>query len=224
MRQTSGSRKSSSERIVRNIRRVTRKQYSSEEKIRIVLDGLRGEFRIAELCRREGIAESLYCSFPRHDTPAEPARTNPPDTSPRLPVRAALTEGYRRSHFGPPQPDQPAASVGDYCAAVLSSLRLPSFAHGRRQDDSRRPCRRRRPRRLDGEGLADGAVAGPDQHDPTPDSRGAEEPAPPLPQCSGRGLRRPSARVRHHRLHPYPSARHPRPLLRCRRDHSVGIP
>ena len=59
------------------------------------------------------------CSFPRHDTPAEPARTNPPDTSPRLPVRATLTEGYRRSHFGPPQPDQPAASVGDYCAAVL---------------------------------------------------------------------------------------------------------
>ena len=38
---------------------------------------------------------------------------------PRLPVRATLTEGYRRSHFGPPQPDQPAASVGDYCAAVL---------------------------------------------------------------------------------------------------------
>ena len=62
MRQTSGSRKSPSERIVRNIRRVTRKQYSSEEKIRIVLDGLRGEFRIAELCRREGIAESLYYS------------------------------------------------------------------------------------------------------------------------------------------------------------------
>ena len=62
MRQTSGSRKSSSERIVRNIRRVTRKQYSSEEKIRIVLGGLRGEFRIAELCRREGIAESLYYS------------------------------------------------------------------------------------------------------------------------------------------------------------------
>ena len=60
------------------------------------------------------------CSFPRHDTPAGPARTSPPDTSPRLPVRATLTEGYTRSHFGPPQPDRPAASVGDYCAAVLS--------------------------------------------------------------------------------------------------------
>ena len=45
---------------VRKIRRATRKQYSAEEKIRIVLEGLRGEYSIAELCRREGIAESLY--------------------------------------------------------------------------------------------------------------------------------------------------------------------
>ena len=63
MRQKSGTRESSSERLVTNIRRVTRKQYSSEEKIRIVLDGLRGECSIAELCRREGIAESLYYSW-----------------------------------------------------------------------------------------------------------------------------------------------------------------
>jgi transposase len=48
---------------VKNIRRVTRKQYLAEEKIRIVLDGLRGEYSIAELCRREGIAESLYYSW-----------------------------------------------------------------------------------------------------------------------------------------------------------------
>ncbi len=63
MRQKSGTRGSSSERIVRNIRRATRKQYSAEEKIRIVLDGLRGEASIAELCRREGIAVSLYYSW-----------------------------------------------------------------------------------------------------------------------------------------------------------------
>ena len=50
----------SSERIVKNIRRATRKRHTPEEKIRIVLDGLRGESRIAELCRREGIAEGLY--------------------------------------------------------------------------------------------------------------------------------------------------------------------
>jgi transposase len=63
MRQKSGRLESSSERIVKNIRRATRKQYSAEEKIRIVLDGLRGEHSIAELCRREGIAEGLYYSW-----------------------------------------------------------------------------------------------------------------------------------------------------------------
>jgi len=48
------------EQAVRNIRRATRRQYSAEEKIRIVLDGLRGEDSIAELCRREGINQNLY--------------------------------------------------------------------------------------------------------------------------------------------------------------------
>jgi transposase len=54
MRQKSVHPESPSERIVKNIRRATRKRHSSEEKIRIVLDGLRGEASIAELCRREG--------------------------------------------------------------------------------------------------------------------------------------------------------------------------
>ena len=57
MRQKSHSTDLSSEEIVKGIRRATRKRYSAEEKIRIVLDGLRGEHSIAELCRREGIAE-----------------------------------------------------------------------------------------------------------------------------------------------------------------------
>ncbi len=48
------------EKIVKDIKRATRKQYSSEEKIRIVLDGLRGEDSIAELCRREGISQDVY--------------------------------------------------------------------------------------------------------------------------------------------------------------------
>ena len=56
MRQKSNSDTLSSEQIVKGIRRATRKRYSAEEKIRIVLDGLRGEQSIAELCRREGIA------------------------------------------------------------------------------------------------------------------------------------------------------------------------
>ena len=45
---------------MQDIRRATRKHYSAEDKIRIVLDGRRGEDSIAELCRREGIAQSLY--------------------------------------------------------------------------------------------------------------------------------------------------------------------
>jgi transposase len=60
MRQKSGPEKQPAEQVVKNIRRATRRQFSAEEKIRIVLEGLRGEESIAELCRREGIATSMY--------------------------------------------------------------------------------------------------------------------------------------------------------------------
>lgn len=60
MGQKAGPRKQSAERVVKEIRRVTRRQFSAEEKIRIVLSGLRGEDSIAELCRREGIVQNLY--------------------------------------------------------------------------------------------------------------------------------------------------------------------
>ncbi len=50
----------SPESVVREIRRNTRRKYSTEEKIRIVLEGLKGEVSIAELCRREGIVSNLY--------------------------------------------------------------------------------------------------------------------------------------------------------------------
>ena len=63
MRQKSETRGGTPEQIVKDIRRATRKHHSAEEKIRIVLEGLRGEYSIAELCRREGIAESLYYSW-----------------------------------------------------------------------------------------------------------------------------------------------------------------
>ena len=52
-------------KTIKDIRRATRKQYPAEEKICIVLDGLRGEESIAELCRREGIAQSIYYSVVR---------------------------------------------------------------------------------------------------------------------------------------------------------------
>lgn len=51
------------EQVVKDIRRATRKHYSAEEKIRSVLDGLRGEDSIADLCRREGIAQSMYYTW-----------------------------------------------------------------------------------------------------------------------------------------------------------------
>ena len=61
MRPKSSSAKATpGERVVKDIRRATRRHFSAEEKIRIVLDGLRGEDSIAELCRREGIAQSMY--------------------------------------------------------------------------------------------------------------------------------------------------------------------
>jgi transposase len=63
MRQKAGTQKASAEQVAKDIRQATRKQYGAEEKIRIVLEGLRGEESIAALCRREGIAESLYYNW-----------------------------------------------------------------------------------------------------------------------------------------------------------------
>jgi transposase len=55
--------KAPAEAVVKDIRRQTRRLHSAEEKIRIVLEGLRGEESIAELCRREGITQSMYYSW-----------------------------------------------------------------------------------------------------------------------------------------------------------------
>ncbi len=60
MRQERNTAKNGAEKAVRDIRRATRRRFSAEEKIRIVVDGLRGEDSIAELCRREGINQNLY--------------------------------------------------------------------------------------------------------------------------------------------------------------------
>ena len=60
MRQQSEPVKAPAEQIVKNIWRATRRHFSAEEKIRVVLEGLRGEESIAELCRRAGIASSMY--------------------------------------------------------------------------------------------------------------------------------------------------------------------
>ncbi len=60
MRQKSERHQGAADRIVKDIRRKTRRRYSSEEKIRIVLAGLRGGDSIAELCRQEGISQGIY--------------------------------------------------------------------------------------------------------------------------------------------------------------------
>ena len=60
MKRKSGPGKAPAEQVLKDIRRQTLRQYSAEEKIRIVLEGLRGEENISELCRREGIAASMY--------------------------------------------------------------------------------------------------------------------------------------------------------------------
>ena len=55
-------RKAPAEQVIKDVRRATRKQYSAEEKIRSMLEGLRGKDSIAEPCRRGGIATRLFCS------------------------------------------------------------------------------------------------------------------------------------------------------------------
>ncbi len=82
MRKRSGKLKEPAEKVVRDIRRATRKQYSAEEKIRIVLEGLRGEDSIAELCRRGGRrrirgAPRRLGSTPGSNSNRWPARSHP---------------------------------------------------------------------------------------------------------------------------------------------------
>ena len=70
------SEKESSEKTIRNIRRQTRRKYSAEEKIRIVLEGLRGEESIAAICRREGINPNLYYKWSKDFLEAGKRRLN----------------------------------------------------------------------------------------------------------------------------------------------------
>jgi transposase len=74
MNKKSGTSKDVADKLVRGIKRKTRKHYSAEEKIRVVLAGLRGEESIAALCRREGIAEGLYYSWSKEFLEAGKAR------------------------------------------------------------------------------------------------------------------------------------------------------
>ncbi len=67
-------KKQTAENTVKNIRRRTRRKYNAEEKIRIVIEGLRGDLSVAELCRREGITQSLYYKWSKEFLEAGKAR------------------------------------------------------------------------------------------------------------------------------------------------------
>ena len=69
-------KKQSSEAAVREIRRRTRRRFSAEQKVRVVLEGLRGEMSVAELCRREGIASNLYYRWSKDFLEAGKKRLN----------------------------------------------------------------------------------------------------------------------------------------------------
>ena len=138
MGQKSGSVKEPAKQVVKEIRRATRRQFSAEEKIRIVLTGLRGEDSIAELCRREGIVENLYYRWSKEFLEAGKKRLagdagqagrQAADENGYAPNAAASnclcaersTEPARRSAAGPACSSAPAPGAGDPSLVQKSS-------------------------------------------------------------------------------------------------------
>ena len=97
MRQKSGPVRAPAEQVVKDIRRATRRHFSAEDKIRVVLEGLRGEESIAELCRREGIVQNLYTAGRKSSS--KPARSDWPAIRRGLQRRMkSKTCGVRHPH------------------------------------------------------------------------------------------------------------------------------
>src|ERR1700682_2972591 len=90
MRQASKRAPDSAEKTVRDIRRATRRHHSAEEKIRIVLEGLRGEDSIAELCRKEGINQNLYYRWSKEFLEAGKKRLAGTQPLKRVPTRSRI--------------------------------------------------------------------------------------------------------------------------------------
>ena len=108
MRQKDKQAPQSAEETVRDIRRATRRHFSAEEKIRIVLEGLRGEDSMAELCRKEGIAQNLYYRWSKEfleagkkrlagDTAREATSDEVKTLRAEGPVRPAICNGCRKT-------------------------------------------------------------------------------------------------------------------------------
>ena len=146
MKQTSGPAKKPAEAVIKDIRRATRRQFSSEEKIRVVLEGLRGEDSIAELCRREGIAASMYYGWSKEFLEAGKKRLSG-DTA-----RAATTDEVRdlRREAGAlkevvadlvlenrllKRMARPVCKVVDEGACDRSAQTYPACRHGGRRQD-----------------------------------------------------------------------------------------
>src|SRR6266581_4579855 len=103
MRQASKRIPESAEKTVRDIRRAIRRHHSAEEKIRIVLEGLRGEDSIAELCRKEGINQNLYYRWSKEFLEAGKKRHAGADRDPEIDVLRLvqpLSGGRDRSSGG----------------------------------------------------------------------------------------------------------------------------
>ena len=97
MRQKLGPVRAPAEQVVKDIRRATRRHFSAEEKIRVVLDGLRGEDSIAELCRREGIVQNLYYRWSKDFLEAGKKRLAGDTARGRRPRTRSRTCGVRHS-------------------------------------------------------------------------------------------------------------------------------
>jgi transposase-like protein len=123
MRQKSGPEKQPAGDAIRDIRRATRRRFSAEEKIRIVLEGLRGEESIAELCRREGIASSMYYGWSKEFLEAGISSAGvSPTKTPRLAADKFLEERFRlRTALGKVPPPLRICS-----ASIFAALDAPS--------------------------------------------------------------------------------------------------
>jgi transposase len=124
MNKKPGASRATADKLVKDIRRKTRKTYSAEEKIRIVLAGLRGEESISALCRRAGISESLYYSWSEEFLEAGKRRlsgdTARQATSPEVKDLRAEALGFFADH-----PDKPvrialAPDIPDWMVNMLA--------------------------------------------------------------------------------------------------------
>jgi Transposase len=129
------------EQVIKEIHRATRRQFSAEEKIRIVLSGLRGEDSIAELCRREGIVQNLYYRWSKEFLEAGKKRLagdTAPTCSPASPTipppgfsSCCLGIGSKTRTKPPPLDYRPAAVL---CGCLRESCRATKHAAGSESD------------------------------------------------------------------------------------------